>query len=143
MLWSAASIQTNGQFYLPFGDAKQSLVDVRDLAEVAFKAFTEEGHQGKIYELTGPEGLSYYDVARHLSTLLGKEVTYVPVSNETALQGMLDAGMSEWIAQALAELYSVFATGEYANTNDNIQMITGKPATPFADWANDHRSAFS
>ncbi|NEP18443.1 MAG: SDR family oxidoreductase [Leptolyngbya sp. SIO4C1] len=143
MLWSAESIRATGQFYLPFGDAKQSLVDVRDLAEVAAKAFTEAGHQGQIYDLTGPESLSYSDVAKQLSRLLDKQVTYVPIANETALQGMLDSGMPEWTAKALAELYSVFATGEYAETNKSIQIITGKPATPFASWASDHRSAFA
>lgn len=143
MLWSANSIRATGQFYFPFGDAEQSLVDVRDLTEVTFQAFTNAEHQGKIYELTGPEGLSYYDVAQQLSTLLSKEVTYVPVSNEMALQGMIDLGMPEWSASALAELYSIFATGEYAGINENIQAITGRPARTFAAWAEEHRSAFS
>jgi len=144
MLWSAESIKASGQFYLPFGDAKQSLVDVRDLTEVAFQVLTTDTeHQGKIYELTGLTGLSYHDVAQQLSTILGKEVTYVPVPNEAALQGMLESGMPEWTANALAELYSAFATGEYADTNDNIQHITGKPATPFSSWASEHKSAFA
>lgn len=142
MLWSANDVRAEGKFYQPFGNAKQSLVDVRDLAEVAFKAFTETGHQGQIYELTGPESLSYQDVAQQLSALLDKQVTYVAVPNEAALQGMLDSGMPEWTARAIAELYSVFATGVYANTNDNVQKITGRPARTFADWANDHRSAW-
>lgn len=143
MLWSADSIKATGQFYLSFGDAKQSLVDVRDLTEVAFQAFTEVQHRGKVYELTGPEGLSYHDVAQQLSMILGREVAYVPVPNEAALQGMIDAGMPEWTARAIAELYSVFATGEYADTNENIQRITGKPAITFAAWASDNKSAFS
>ncbi len=143
MLWSADSIRANGQFYLPFGDSKQSLVDVRDLTEVAFQAFTKAGHRDKIYELTGPEGLSYYDVAQQLSTILGKEVTYIPISNDAALQGMLDSGMPEWTARALAELYSAFATGEYADTNKNIPIIASKSATTFETWADENKSAFS
>lgn len=142
MLWSADSITTTGQFYLPFANAKQSLVDVRDLTEVAFQAITTTAHQGKIYELTGPEDLSYHDVAQQLSTLIGKAVTYVPISDEAALQGMVHSGMPEWTASALTELYSAFATGEYADTNENIKMITGKPATTFSAWAEEHKSAF-
>ncbi|MFE4108005.1 SDR family oxidoreductase [Almyronema epifaneia] len=143
MLWSAPSIQTTGQFYLPFGEAKQSLVDVRDLVEVAFQALMTTEHQGKVYELTGPEACSYYDVAQQLSTTIGKAVTYVPIPNEAALQGMLDSGMPEWTAKAIAELYSVFATGEFAQTNDTIQTITGKPATSFATWAAENKAAFA
>ncbi|MEL7351398.1 MAG: SDR family oxidoreductase [Cyanobacteria bacterium P01_A01_bin.116] len=143
MLWSAESIRETGQFYLPFGEAKQSLVDVRDLTEVAVQAFTDTAHQGKIYELTGPEGLSYYEVAQQLGSVIGKALTYVPVPNEAALQGMMESGTPEWTAKAIAQLYSVFATGEYADTNNNIQLITGQSATPFLDWAKDHKSAFS
>ena len=143
LIWSADSIKATGQFYLSFGDAKQSLVDVRDLTEVAFQAFAEAGHRSKVYELTGPESLSYYDVAQQLSTILGREVMYVPVPNEAALQGMIDSGMPEWTARAIAELYSVFATGEYADTNENIQRITGRTATTFAAWASENKSAFS
>jgi uncharacterized protein YbjT (DUF2867 family) len=143
MLWSAESIKATGQFYLPLGDAKQSLVDVRDLTEVAFQVLMATEHQGQVYELTGPEELSYHDVAQHLSTITGNKVTYIPVPNEAALQGMIDSGMPEWTAKALSELYSVFATGKYANTNKNIQRILGKPATTFAAWANENKSAFS
>ena len=142
MLWSAESIKATGQFYLPFEDAKQSLVDVQDLAEVAFQAFMSTEHQGKVYELTGPQGLSYHDVAQQLSTVIGKPVTYVPVPNEAAMQGMVESGMPEWTAEAIAELYSEFANGSYASTNQNIQKITGKRATTFTAWANENKSAF-
>jgi len=56
---------------------------------------------------------------------------------------MVDSGMPEWTAKALAELYSVFATGEYAGTNDNIQQILGKPAITFEQWASDNKAMFS
>lgn len=143
MLWSAESIKASGQFYLPFGDAKQSLVDVRDLVAVAAKALTEDGFANQTYELVGPEGLSYYEIASQLSSFIGKEVTYVPISSEAALQGMMDSGMPEWTAKALAELYSVFATGEYEGTNDNIQQILGKSAITFEQWASDNKAMFS
>lgn len=142
MLWSAESIKASGQFYLPFGDAEQSLVDVRDLVAVVAKALTEDGFANQTYELVGPEGLSYYEIANQLSSLIGKEVTYVPISSEAALQGMVDSGMPEWTAKALAELYSVFATGEYAGTNDNVQQILGKSAITFEQWASDNKEVF-
>ncbi|MEL7071045.1 MAG: SDR family oxidoreductase [Cyanobacteria bacterium J06581_3] len=142
MLWSAGSIKESGQFYLPFGDAKQSLVDVRDLMAVAAKILTEPGHTGKIYELTGPEGLSYNEIASRLGDVIGKEVTYVPLTSEAYLNGMIESGIPEWTATVLAELYDVFATGEFATTNDNIQKILGKVPNSFDTWANDNKMAF-
>ncbi len=75
----AATIKAQGTFYAPFGEAKVSYVDARDVAAVAFHALTADGHEGKAYEITGPQALSYHDMARELSSVLGREVKYVEV----------------------------------------------------------------
>jgi uncharacterized protein YbjT (DUF2867 family) len=142
LLWSAGSIKDQGAFYLPLGDARQSLVDVRDLALVAAEALTGAGHEGQVYELTGPESLSYHDVAATLSKVLGKPVRYVPVSLEAARESMLKAGMPEWNAAAVTDLYRVFASGAYAHTTDTIARLTGRPPRTFEQFARDHAGAF-
>ena len=142
LLWSAGSIKGQGAFYLPLGDARQSLVDVRDLALVAAEALTGAGHEGQVYELTGPESLSYHDVAATLSKVLGKPVRYVPVSLEAAKESMLKAGMPEWNAAAVTDLYRAFATGAYARTTDTIARLTGRPPRSFEQFARDHADAF-
>ena len=111
LLWSAGSIRDQGAFYQPMGDARQSLVDVRDIADVAVAALTQAGHEGKTYEITGPESLTYAEVAGTLSAVLGKPVKYVDVPPEAALDAMLKAGMPEWNARAVTELVRLFAAG--------------------------------
>jgi uncharacterized protein YbjT (DUF2867 family) len=143
MLWSAAAIREQGTFYLPMRDARLGLVDVRDIAAVAVAALTEAGHEGKTYELTGPEALSYADVAATLSKVLGKPVRYVDVPPEAAKQSMLAAGMPEWNAAAVAELYGVFASGRCAGTTDTVERVTGRPAATFEQFARDHAAAFA
>jgi uncharacterized protein YbjT (DUF2867 family) len=142
LLWSAASIKETGVFYLPLGDARQSLVDVADIGRVAGKALTEPGHEGKTHVITGPEALSYYDVAERLSAALGRTVRYVAVPTEAALQGMLASGIPEWNARAVAELYAAFTTGAYTAVTDTVERVTGRPPTPFAQWARDNAAAF-
>lgn len=142
LLWSAGSIRGQGAFYLPLGDARQSLVDVRDIALVAAEVLTGAGHEGQIYELTGPESLSYHDVAATLSRVLGKPVRYVPVSPEAAKEAMLKAGMAEWNAAAVTDLYRVFATGAYARTTDTVARLLGRPPRSFEQFARDHADAF-
>jgi len=75
-------IKTQGAFYVPAGDAKVSFVDVRDIAAVAVRALTSNGgkHEGKAYNITGGEALSYGQAAEILSKQLGKKVNYVNVS---------------------------------------------------------------
>jgi uncharacterized protein YbjT (DUF2867 family) len=142
LLWSARSIREPGAFYLPLKDARQSLVDVRDIADVAVAALTGAGHEGQTYEITGPQSLSYADVADILSTVLGKPVQYVDVPPEAALESMLKSGMPEWNARAVAELYGLFASGLFARTTDTVGRITGGPPISFEQFARDHADAF-
>jgi uncharacterized protein YbjT (DUF2867 family) len=142
LLWSAGTIKDHGAFYLPLRDGRQSLVDVRDIADVAVATLTRPGHEGRTYEITGPESLSYADVAATLTKVLGKPVRYVDVPPEAAKDGMLRAGMSEWNAAAVTELYGVFATGRYAYVTDTVQRLTGRPPRSFEQFARDHADQF-
>jgi uncharacterized protein YbjT (DUF2867 family) len=143
MLWSADAIRKQSQFYLPVRDGRQSLVDVRDIATIATLVLTESGHEGKTYEITGPESLSYEDVAATLSKVLGRTIRYVDVPPQAAKQAMLAAGMPEWNAAAVTDLYGVFATGRYAGTTDVVERLTGKPPTSFEQFARDHAALFA
>ncbi len=142
MLWSAGTIKDHGAFYLPMRDGRQSLVDVRDIAAVAVKVLTETGHEGKVYEITGPESLSYAEVAATLTRVLGKPVRYVDVPPAVAKDSMLKAGMPGWNADAVTELYGAFATGQFGYTTDTVQRITGQPPIPFEQWTREKATAF-
>jgi uncharacterized protein YbjT (DUF2867 family) len=137
LLWSAATIKDHGAFYLPLRDAKLSLVDVRDIASVAVAVLTGGGHAGKTYEVTGPQALSMNDVAATFTKVLGKPVKYVDVPLEAAQESMLKAGMPDWNAAAVTELYGVFATGQYARTTDTIEKLTGKKPTTLEQFVRD------
>jgi uncharacterized protein YbjT (DUF2867 family) len=143
MLWSAATIREHGAFYLPMKSARQSLVDVRDIAAVSVQALTGTGHEGKTYDITGPESLTYHDVADKLSAVLGRSIRYVDVPPETAFDYMLKAGMPQWNARAVTELYGIFAAGEAAGTTDTVERITGRAPISFDQFARDHAAAFS
>jgi uncharacterized protein YbjT (DUF2867 family) len=71
------SIDADGNFYANAGDARVSMTDTRDIAAVAAAVLTEEGHDGRTYDVTGPEALSYKNVASKLSESLARQITYV------------------------------------------------------------------
>ena len=87
-LFSWDMIQKVGVLTYPGGDGAIPLVDVRDVAKVAVKALTEKGHAGKAYDLTGPEMLTFHQVAEILSRVLEKPVKYLP-GNERAFLAMM------------------------------------------------------
>jgi uncharacterized protein YbjT (DUF2867 family) len=142
MLWQAAAIQSGSVFYLPLGDARQSTIDVRDIADISVRVLMEPGHSRKAYDLTGPESLSFHDVARQLSAVVGRAVRYVPITAEAAESAMLNTGMPEWSARVLAEIQALFATGSYDGVDPTAQTILGRPLRTFASFAADHISAF-
>ena len=142
MLWQSDPIKAARQFYLPLADARQSTVDVRDLAEATANILTQPGHENKIYDLSGPESISFKEVAEILTEVVGDPVTYVPVPVEAAEQSMRDSGMPEWNAHALAEIQGLFATGKYAQVTDDLRHLLGREPRTFRQFAEDHVSAF-
>jgi len=137
------SIKAQGAIYLNMGDARQSLVDVRDIAQVGAIVLTRDGHENKIYDLSGPEAMTFQEVAAKLSQASGKTIQYVPISNEAVEQGMISTGMPEWDAHLLAEIFSYFASGQAADIHDTIQQVTGKAPRTFDQFANDFAAAFN
>ena len=82
IMMAAQTIASDGVVYMPFKDGNLGMIDVRDIADVAVSVLTEDGHEGKTYNLTGPESISFHDVAAGLSKVLGKHVDYVNVPLE-------------------------------------------------------------
>ncbi len=142
MLWQAQSIKQQDQFYLPMADARQSTVDVRDLAEATVKVLTETGHENQVYDLTGPESLDFSDVAKILSQQLGRKIHYIDVPASAAKQSMLDASSPGWTANAVTELQTLFATGKYSKVEPDLAKLLGRAPRSFAQFAQDFASAF-
>jgi uncharacterized protein YbjT (DUF2867 family) len=87
-------------------------VDVRDLAAVAVAALTSSRHDNKSYSLTGPEALTFGEMAKQLSTALGRTISFVDVPPE-AMRGALDGlGFPAWQADGLLEEFAMYRRGE-------------------------------
>ena len=123
------SIDPSGVFYADAGDARMSMVDTRDVAAVAAVVLTEPGHAGAHYDVTGPEALSYADVAAKLTTAMGRPITYVAAPDDAVRQALLGAGLNEWFANALVGLYQDYrrsgTDGYAAQVTDTVERLTG------------------
>jgi len=136
------TIVAKGVFFLPMEDAKIASIDVGDIAEVAATVLTTQGHEGKIYPLTGPEALSMAEVAEKLSTAAGMTIRYVNVAPEQSRQAQIDAGVPEARADALAELFAERRKGKEGNVYPDIEAIIGRRATSFDEFARRHAAIF-
>ena len=131
------SLDASGTFYADAGEARISMVDTRDVAAVACRALTEPGHAGAHYDITGPEALSYTDVAAKLSAAMGRRISYAGASDDAVRQALLGAGLTEWFASALVGLYQDYrrsgTDGYAAQVTGTIQRLTSRPARSLDD----------
>ena len=132
----------DGTIYLPWGNGKASFVDSRDIAAVAAEALTSDEHEGKTYTLTSPAALGIAEVASILSEVAGREINYVDVPESAARDGMLQAGLPRWQVDALMELHAANKQNRWSTVTSDIEKVTAKPATSFAQFARDHADRF-
>ncbi len=131
------TIRTEGALYSASGDAKISHVDVRDIAAVAVKALTESKHEGKAYTLSGPEALTYDELASELSKVLGRSISHINLSPSDLKNGMLAEGMPEELADRMLDLERYFREDQASRITDDINQVTGRDPRRFAQYARD------
>ena len=136
-------IASQGKFFAAAGDAKVSVVDVRDNAAAAAAALTGPGHEGRTYDLTGPEALTHAQMAATLSGALGRPVAFADVPPEAMRDALLDAGMPLWQADGLVEDYAHYRRGEASAVAPGVRDATGEPPRAFSAFARDYAPAFS
>jgi uncharacterized protein YbjT (DUF2867 family) len=142
LLMLGKSLATEGRFSAPAGDARVSVVDVRDLAAVAVAALTQTGHEGKTYDVTGPEALTHAEMAAELSRALERPVTFVDLPEGQFRAELGSHKMPGWQADGLVEDYAHYRRGEAAGISDSVQSATGAAPHTFAEFARDYRGAF-
>jgi uncharacterized protein YbjT (DUF2867 family) len=133
-----------GTFYLPAGDGKVSFVDVRDIVKIAVQVLTNNDsgiHNGNAYNITGPEALSFGDAARILSEQVGKNISYINISEDDARRRMKDIGYDEWRINFLIELYNLIRLGYLSDVISPVEELTGKKAITFNQFAKDYADA--
>ena len=127
----------------PVGQAAVSVVDVRDIAAVAVAALTQAGHEGKSYEITGPEALTHAQMAEVLSQTLGKPIAFEDITGDAMRSALLAVKMPEWQADGLVEDYEHYSRNEAATVSSAVEDVTGAKPRSFQLFAKDFKQAFT
>lgn len=123
-----------GEAALPTGDGVHPFVDVHDIADVAVAALTSPGHAGQVYELTGPEALSFPDAFAHIGAASGREIKYVDIPAEDFTASLRETGLPEETAQLVTGLLTDIRDGREARLSDGVQRVLGREPRSFADY---------
>lgn len=131
-----------GLLVAPIGDAPVSVIDTRDIADVAAVVVTSPGHSGRTYTLTGPRAVTHDQIAAALSAATRREVSFrsVPAEQFTA---PLTGALPPWQVGGTVEDYAHYARGEAAEVHPDVVDLTGRPARDLLDFAHDHADAFA
>lgn len=144
VLACAQTVRQAGAVFLPGAGAKVAMVNPADVAEAAVAMLVEgDRHDGKSYQLTGPEALTFDDVAAGISTVAGRTVAFVPVSDQAAYDQLVGAGLPEWFASNLVKLFELLRAGAGAHVTDDVHRLTGRPARTLTDFLQRHAPAFA
>ena len=128
-------------FYLPHGDSKTSWVDAKDVGEAAAVALTSAGHEGKAYDLTGPEALSDAEVAALFAKATGKQIHYVAVPDAAAREAMISMGSPGWLVDGFMELHGIIKAGYAADVATGVDLVLGRKPRSFAEYLAELTSA--
>jgi uncharacterized protein YbjT (DUF2867 family) len=138
----APTIRTQGVFYSSMRDAKNSFLDVRDIAAVAARSLASVEHAGKIYELNGPEAINYHELARKISKVAGREVKYVDIPMDAQKKAMLEQGMPEWQVRALLDLQQYYLNGKGGETDGLLQKLLGRAPITMEEFLAENAHEF-
>lgn len=142
LLASAESIRDEGTIYAPAGQGRVGFIAASDVAGVAAQVLTSPGHEDATYVLTGPEALSYGDVAARVSAVFAREVTFADLPEERAREQLLASGLTPWQVEARLEEFDWIRNGGADAVTADVREVTGENARPVEDWLSEFRGAF-
>jgi uncharacterized protein YbjT (DUF2867 family) len=141
-LWFADEIRSKGTFTLPMKTGRVGMIDFRDVAAVAAKCATERRHDGKLYNLSGPELISPYDIAATLSDATGQTIKYYDLEPDAFRTLLMTLGKPDWLAAEMTKSWVAMSKGRSEVLTGEVKRVLGREPTPFAQVARDYADHF-
>ncbi|WP_319531997.1 NmrA family NAD(P)-binding protein [uncultured Cohaesibacter sp.] len=123
-----------GVLPMPGGDVLEPIIDIDDIADVVVAALTEDHHSRQLYEVTGPELMSFADMAKVLSGEIGRHIQHIPITFDDFHANVAEAG-GEFVADVFTAIARETLDGRNANVCDGVERALGRAPTSFADFA--------
>jgi uncharacterized protein YbjT (DUF2867 family) len=130
-----------GELGLPADSVGEPFVDADDIADVAVAALTEDGHAGRLYELTGPRLLRFSDAVAEIAAAAGREIRYAPIPLDAFMAGLAEQGAPPDVTALLAFLFGEVLDGRNENVTDGVREALGRPARDFREFARAEAAA--
>ena len=138
----APRIREARQIVMPVGNGTVSATDLRDVGEVIRDVLTQPGHENKSYDLTGPELLTFTEIAERFSKVLGSPVEFIDQPMGEFAELLRTIGLSEWRVDAVCKELEAIGAGVVDHTTDTVEEFLGRPPISLEQYIIDHLSLF-
>ncbi|MFB7126619.1 SDR family oxidoreductase [Kitasatospora sp. NPDC056273] len=132
-LGDAAGTVARGVVLGSAGDGRVATAPRRDYADAAVAVLVGEGHEGRVYELSGDAAWSLPELAAELAKASGNPVGHRDVTPAEHLDALVGAGLPQGFAEALVDVDAGIARGELAGTPGDLARLIGRPTVPLAE----------
>jgi len=141
--FAAGSIKNANGIFDASGSKPINRVDERDIAAVAAAALSQPGHEGKVYDILGPDNITQAELAQIIGKAAGKQVNYVDVGEAGLRDYLGKAGMPGPAIDAMWDLFNFFRNGGYdVKYNGVIESVGGKKPVSLEQFIQENVAAF-
>jgi uncharacterized protein YbjT (DUF2867 family) len=141
LAWAPA-IKAEGVVRSSTGDGRRAFIHSDDIAAVVVMALTTRAYDGESLPITGPEALSFPGVTAKIGAVIGRPLTFQPISDEEARQRYSRISGSAEETQAHVALWRAIREGRLAAVNNNVQRILGRKPMTLDQWLMENAGAF-
>jgi len=142
----------------PAGRGRVSWVTRDDIADAAVAVMTTAGHEGQVYDITGPEALDMQETAELLSAVIGRKITYLAqtppearagrnmsrmIDHELTRRSRIGKGITEIELEGWISHYLEIATGEAGVVSDAVPRLTGHRAQSLSEYLQSHPESYA
>jgi uncharacterized protein YbjT (DUF2867 family) len=133
----ARAIREDDELYAGSNCRRVAFVDARDVAEAAATVLTEDGHHAREYDLTGPEALTYEEVAEILAKASGRPVRHVDADVDQHRAHFARSGRPDPWIDHMMHLFVLVRAGVFDGVTDDVQRLTGHAPRTLAAYADE------
>jgi NAD(P)H dehydrogenase (quinone) len=139
-----ATIADHGGFRFPFAKGRHAPIAAEDQARLIAEILTNPlPHRGKTYTLRGPVEMNYFEIASTISEILGRPITYQPITIDEYRQHLEQNSVPPFRAQHLCAIALDCQNGIFAGTDDIIGGVTGQPPMTVQAFVTSNKQAFA
>jgi uncharacterized protein YbjT (DUF2867 family) len=123
-----------GHVALPAGDTGEPFIDVDDIADVAVVALTEDGHDSKIYEVTGPRLITFKEAVKEIAEVTGKNIQYEQLRMEDYKAQLTEYELPADIIWLISYLFTEVMDGRNEYITNGVEQALGRKPTDFSEF---------